>query len=145
AIISVPISMVNLLNKFAILTFISKANLLTGTELQTQILLYLDYSRNGNQLASVFWGLWLIPFGYLVFKSGFIPRILGILLIAGGIGYTIDFVGGFLFTTYNSWGISSYVTLPANFGEIGTCLWLLIVGTWDRKKSATSSITASTL
>ncbi|MBI3482125.1 MAG: DUF4386 domain-containing protein [Bacteroidetes bacterium] len=127
AVVSVPISFVNMLNKFAVLTLISKASYLSSfqaQDLQTQILLHLDYYRNGNQLASVFWGLWLFPFGYLVFKSGVLPKLLGILLMAGSFGYVIDFIGGFIFSNYDATGISNFITLPADFGEIGTCLWL---------------------
>ncbi len=79
AVVSVPISFVNMLNKFAVLTLISKVDYLKVFEmdkLQAQMLLYLDSYNNGNQIASIFWGLWLLPFGYLVFKSGFLPIIL---------------------------------------------------------------------
>jgi hypothetical protein len=76
----------------------------------------------------VFWGLWLLPFGYLVYKSGFLPKILGILLMAGCFGYLVNFLGGFLFPQYASIGIAKFVSLPATLGEIGTCLWLLIIG-----------------
>lgn len=141
SVVSVPISFVNMLNKLAILTLISKSSYLGGMdpgELQTQILLYLDYARNGNQLAMVFWALWLFPFGYLVYKSGFIPKIFGILLMAGCFGDLIDFFGHFLFPTYAQTLISSYVGIPASLGEIGICLWLLIIGTWNKRKQTTS-------
>jgi hypothetical protein len=131
AVVSVPISLVNMLNKFAVLTLISKAGYLTGLEagtLQAQISLHLDYYRNGNEVASIFWGLWLFPFGYLVFKSGFLPRFLGIFLMVGCVGYIIDFMGSFLFSSYNETIISTLLTIPGSIGEIGICLWLLIVG-----------------
>jgi len=130
AAVSVPISLVNMLNKFAVLTLI-KANYLTGLEpgaLQAQISLHLEYYRNGNEVASIFWGLWLFPFGYLVFKSGFLPRVLGIFLMVGCVGYIIDFIGSFLFSTYNETIIPTLLTIPGSIGEIGICLWLLIVG-----------------
>jgi hypothetical protein len=138
AVISVPISLVNLLNKFAVLTLISKADYLkhlnTG-ELQSQVLLNLEHYNNGIDLASIFWGLWLFPFGYLVFKSGFLPKILGIFLMAGCFGYLIKFTGSFLFPGYSALGISSYISLPSAIGEIGICLWLLIVGIRTPKTS----------
>src|ERR1043165_8278426 len=99
ALVSVPLSFVNLLNKFAVLTLLSKANYLSGVDvgqLHTQILLHLDYVRNGNQLASIFWGLWLFPLGYLVFKSGFLPKLIGVLLMLGCFGYVLNFLGDFL-------------------------------------------------
>ena len=79
AVISVPISLINLLNKVNVLTLIGKAQYLQAIgkdELQAQVLLYLDFYNNGMKIASLFWGLWLLPFGYLVFKSGFLPRLL---------------------------------------------------------------------
>ncbi|MDQ6477961.1 DUF4386 domain-containing protein [Dyadobacter sp. LHD-138] len=136
AVVSVPISLVNLLNKYEILNLISRADYLKifGTEqLQTQVLLHLHAYNNGNQIASIFWGLWLFPFGYLVFKSGFLPKILGILLMTGCFGYLIKFVGHFLLPGYDEMSISGFVTLPASIGEIGTCLWLLIMGAKDSR------------
>ncbi|HEY9049854.1 MAG TPA: DUF4386 domain-containing protein [Ohtaekwangia sp.] len=130
--VSVPISFVNMLNKFAVLTLISKASYLSAfdaADLQSQVMLHLSYYNNGNQLASIFWGLWLLPFGYLAFRSGLIPKVLGILLMAGCFGYVTNFVGDFLFpNSYDGLGISSIITIPAGLGEIGTCLWLLIAG-----------------
>jgi hypothetical protein len=137
-VVSVPISFVNMLNKFAVLTLISKANYLSVFEadtLQAQVLMYLDFYRNGNQIASIFWGLWLFPFGYLVFKSRFLPKVLGILLIAGCFCYLIDFTSSFLFSTYDETGISTYITIPGSLGEIGICLWLLIIGIKNKRIS----------
>jgi hypothetical protein len=131
AIVSVPLSLVNLSNKYAVLTLLSNATYLqtfTPQELQTQVLLHLNYYNNGIEITSVFWGLWLFPFGYLVFKSGFLPKILGILLMIGCFGYLLNFTGGFLFPGYGALGIAGYISIPSGLGEIGTCLWLLIVG-----------------
>ena len=147
AVVSVPISFVNMLNKFAVLTLLSKAKYLSVFEvdnLQAQVLLYLDYYRNGNQIASIFWGLWLFPFGYLVFKSGFLPKVLGILLMVGCIGYIIDFMGIFLFSNYSETGISTYLSIPGSLGEIGICLWLLIIGIKVNRNSLATITTAST-
>ena len=131
AVISVPLSLVNLLNKVNVLTLIDKAQypqVIEADELQAQVLLYLDFYNNGIEIASVFWGLWLLPFGYLVFKSGFLPKILGICLMAGCFGYLTNFIGGFLFQNYAGLGIARFVSLPGSIGEIGICLWLLIIG-----------------
>ena len=144
ALVSIPISFVNILNKFSILTLISKAEYLKEleiTELQTQVMLHLDYYNNGIELSQIFWGLWLFPFGYLVYKSGFLPKLLGILLMAGCFGYLITFFGGFLYTGFHKTVFSTIVGLPASIGEIGICLWLLIMGTNKinfKKSSATS-------
>jgi len=90
SLISVTIFFVNILNKFSVLTLINKAEYLEKlgeTELQTQVMFYIDSYNNGIQISQIFWGLWLFPFGYLVYKSGFLPKLLGILLMAGCFGY----------------------------------------------------------
>lgn len=140
AVVSIPLSFVNLLNKFSVLTLISDANYLKGldvSEIQTQVMFYLESYNNGLELSQVFWGLWLFPFGYLVYKSGFLPKVLGILLMAGCFGYLIKFVGGFLYSDFYDTTFASIVGKPASLGEIGICLWLLIMGTntikWRRK------------
>jgi hypothetical protein len=128
---SVPISFVNMLNKFAVLSLMRSAGHLKvfdTAQLQAQAMLYLDLYDWGNVVAQVFWGLWLFPFGYLVFKSGFMPRILGIFLMAGCAGDLVDSFGSILFKGYGDAGISAYASLPGGLGEIGTCLWLLIMG-----------------
>lgn len=128
---SVPFSLYNILHKVNLLTLIGKEAFLQTMSIeqkQIQVLQELVYYNNGVELISVFWGLWLLPFGYLVYKSGFLPKILGILLMVGCFGYLVNFLGGFLFPKYGSLGIAKFVSLPATFGEIGTCLWLLIIG-----------------
>ncbi|MCK6541662.1 DUF4386 domain-containing protein [bacterium] len=129
--VSAPFSLVNLLYKVNVLTLIANSANLSGSDLektQDQIMLLLSYYGNGIQIVSIFWGLWLFPFGYLVFKSGFLPKILGVFLMAGCFGYLINFTGRFLYPNYPSLGIGGYVSLPATIGEIGICLWLLIGG-----------------
>jgi len=131
ALVSVPISFINLQNKFTILSLIGKAEYLkiySLEQLQSKMMFYLHQYNNGISLVSVFWGLWLLPFGYLIYKSKFLPKFLGILLMFGCFGYLINFTGNLLFKNYAEMGISKFVSLPASIGEIGTCLWLLIMG-----------------
>lgn len=132
ALISVPIFFVNILNNFSVLTLLNKEFYLKQmgeAELQTQVMLHLDSYNNGLEISQIFWGLWLFPFGYLVYKSGFLPKILGILLMAGCFGYLITFFGGFLYSDFHKTIFSDIVGIPAPIGEIGICLWLLIMGT----------------
>lgn len=131
ALVSVPISFLNLQNKFSILSLINKdeyLNIYSLEHLQSNVMFYLHQYDNGISLVSVFWGLWLLPFGYLIYKSGLLPKILGILLMLGCFGYLINFTGNILIKNYTELGISKIVSLPASLGEIGTCLWLLILG-----------------
>ena len=131
AVVSVPIAFVVTLNKFDVLSLLSGADYLRafGTEeLQAQVMLSLDAYGDGLLVVQIFWGLWLFPFGYLVFKSRILPRALGILLMLGCFGYLINFIGRVLFPGYAESGIAGYVRLPASVGEIGMCLWLLVMG-----------------
>ncbi len=142
AVVSVPISFVNLLNKLDILSLLSEANYLqafTAEQLYAQVMLSLDAYGNGILVSEIFWGLWLLPFGYLVFKSGFIPKVLGILLMLGCLGYLINFFGKALFPGYAETSIVAFVSLPSGLGEIGSCLWLLIVGVRERKSPVVST------
>lgn len=137
AVVSVPISFANMLNKFAVLSLVSDSTLqkvYTGEQLQNQVLFYLNQYDYGNLIVQVFWGLWLFPFGYLVFKSGFLPKILGIFLMLGCFSYLINFLGFSLLSNYSELGISSIVRLPASIGEIGTCLWLVIMGAKNKQQ-----------
>ncbi len=136
AVVSVPMSFINLANKFAILSLVSGTNYLkvfSNEELQAQVMSYNSLYNHGNLIAMIFWGLWLFPFGYLVFKSGFLPKILGVFLMIGCFGYLITVFGNTLFPNYYDFGISSYVLLPGSIGELGTCLWLLIMGAKEPK------------
>lgn len=134
AVVSVPISFINLQNKFAVLTLLGKEkylNVFDQNQLQSQVMICLDNYGNGILIATVFWGLWLFPFGCLVYKSGILPRIFGILLILGCFGYVFNFIGETAIPNYGELVISRYITLPATLGEIGICLWLLIFGAKD--------------
>lgn len=146
SLISVTIYFVNVLNKFSILTLINKTDYLEKlgeTQVQTQVMFHIDSYNNGIQISQIFWGLWLFPFGYLVYKSGFLPKLLGILLMTGCFGYLILFFGRFLYSDFNNTIISEYVSYPATLGEFGICLWLLIMGTNKlnfRKKTAGNTV-----
>ncbi len=132
ALVSVPIFFVNILNKFSILNLINKPAYLAQmgqARLETQVMLHLDSYNSGIEISQIFWGLWLFPFGYLVYKSDFLPKLLGVFLMAGCFGYLITFFGGFLYSGFDKTILADIVGYPAPIGEIGICLWLLIMGT----------------
>lgn len=138
AIVSVPISLLNLQHKFDVLTLIGGADYLKSLSqqaLQERVMFLLDSYNNGIKIAQLFWGLWLLPFGYLVYRSGFLPKFLGIFLMLGCLSYLINVFGRTLIPHYGQLGISSYIQLPASIGEIGTCLWLLAMGIKQSKAS----------
>lgn len=131
AVVSVPIAMVSIAYRLDVLSLLSGAGYLetfTPAQLHAKVMLSLAAYSNGILVTSIFWGLWLLPFGYLVFKSGFLPRILGVLLMMGCFGELFDVFGTVLVPGYPETVISNFVALPSAFGEIGICLWLLIMG-----------------
>ncbi|WP_228237289.1 DUF4386 domain-containing protein [Allomuricauda sp. M10] len=136
-VVSVPISLTNIIDQFTILTLVEKAEAPNGMDLaqvQEQVM-FLFYSyNNGLRVVSIFWGLWLFPFGYLVYRSSFLPKILGVLLMFGCFGYLINFLGNFLFEGYSGSLLSEFITRPGSIGEIGICLWLLVVGVRTRQE-----------
>jgi Domain of unknown function (DUF4386) len=134
-LLGVPIAMLNELNQFAVLLLSSGADYLrafTADQLHALVLLFLHLHDNGIQIAGIFWGLWLFPMGYLVFKSGFLPRILGILLMIGCVGYLIQSFAAFLLPN-----LEVNIALFTFWGEVLFPLWLLIKGVnverWEKR------------
>ena len=63
-------------------------------------MVFLNLYRDGIAVVEIFWGLWLLPFGLLVFKSGFVPRIFGVLLIIACFAYLTGSVTHLLLPRY---------------------------------------------
>jgi hypothetical protein len=95
-------------------------------------MLFLNIHSYGIMILEVFWGIWLIPLGQLVYKSGFIPRTIGILLIIGGIAYMGSSFIFLLFPVYFSF-VSKFI-IVSSLGEIAIMLWLLIIGAKVKKE-----------
>ncbi len=119
ALVGVPIAMLNELNHFAVLP-------LLGSTDYSQIMLFVDDLYNqGILIASIFWGLWLFPLGYLIFKSGYFSKALGALVAVAGFGYLLGSFTHFLFPDYK---IVLLVFELMTFGEVIFVFWLLIKG-----------------
>ncbi|SRR6266498_4582038 len=132
-LVVVPIGMLNELNSLAILQLLSGAdylNVFTTGQLQALVYFFLRLHGQGLNIAEIFWGLWLFPMGYLVFTSGFLPRILGILLMIGCFGYVIESFAAFL-------GYNVSIIFFTGWGELLLLLWLLIKGVnvegWEKR------------
>lgn len=110
-----------LLNGEAYLTAFSQA------QLNILATFFLKLHSNGYMIAQVFYGLYLFPLGFIIFKSGLLPKVIGVLLMLGCIGDFIDFFRFFLFPEIDSLLLQN-ITLPADLGEFSMCLWLLIAG-----------------
>ena len=102
----------------------------THAPLQDVSQLFLKIRGYGLMTVEIFWGLWLIPFGLLVYKSVFIPRVLGVLLISAGLGYTIDSLTFLLFPGLRD-ATQPAAMILSGLGEGSTILWLLIIGAKD--------------
>lgn len=83
--------------------------------------------NQGIRAATMYWGVWLLPLGILVYKSGFLPRLLGILVIMAGCSYVVDCLAYF-FIPQDAHTIALVSTLPQAAGEIGFSAWMLIKG-----------------
>lgn len=137
SLLAVPIAMLNELMQLAVIQFLNNADYLKvfpNDQLQALAYLFLRLHSQGFLIAQIFWGLWLLPMGYLVFKSGFLPRILGILLMIGCSGYVIESFAAFL-------GYNVSIIFFTSWGELVLLLWLLIKGvnTEQWKKRAAES------
>ena len=81
----------------------------------------------GIRAATMYWGVWLLPLGILVYKSGFLPRLLGVLVFVAGCSYVVDCLVYFFFPHYA--GIVALVSaVPQAAGELGFSGWMLIKG-----------------
>lgn len=128
-LISVAISFVNELNNVAALLLVRGADFLSvfrPEQLHATAMLFLRLHGYGSAVNSIFWGLWLFPFGLLVYRSGFIPRILGVWLIINCFGYLATSFTALLLPHYQEAVFRA--VMPALLGEAAILLWLLIIG-----------------
>lgn len=129
-LVSVPISFANVLNETAALVLVSGPDFLSvfaKPQLEALALLFVGLHSQGFIVAAVFWGLWLLPLGALVIRSGFAPRPIGVLLILAGIAYVIDSFTALLLPQYRP--LTSIAALPFEAaGELSMVGWLLITG-----------------
>jgi hypothetical protein len=128
---SVPLALVALGNKLDVLSLLTDpllAATIAPSQLQALAAQAMDAYGNGLVATRLFWGLWLLPFGWLVLKSGRMPKVLGIVLMFGCLGYLVDVFGALLVSGYVDSTVARYAMLPASIGEIGACLWLLLFG-----------------
>ncbi len=115
--------------RMAPLVFLSGADFLSvfsKPQLDALSFGFLRWGGSLGRLVTSIWGLWLFPFGYLVIKSGFFPRILGMVLIAAGFSYIATCCTFILFP--GRLDLVSRIVMPLQFGEVPIILWLLIMG-----------------
>jgi len=88
--------------------------------------LFIRLHSQGNLINEIFWGLWLFPFGLLVFRSGFLPRFIGVWLMVNCFGWVVLSITALFFPPY--YETAFRMAQPVLFGELVIMLWLLIKG-----------------
>jgi hypothetical protein len=133
----VPLMCLNVLNEIAALTLLRGGDFLSALgqpQREAMAMLFLDMHRYGYVIGWIF-GPWLFFFGLLVFKSGFLPRVLGALLIAACFGYLADSLTPLLLPDYAIL-VGRIASIPLTLGEPAIILWFLIRGAKDQPLQA---------
>lgn len=128
-LISVPITFLNVLNEIAALTLLHGDEFLSvfdKPQRDALAMLFLGLHGDGANLANIFWGLWLFPFGVLVMRSGFLPRILGVLLILNCFALVAVSLTALLLPAYLD--VVNRSAIIPELGELWMMAWLLIKG-----------------
>jgi hypothetical protein len=129
---------VNLLSSFIVLLLLSGATYVTvfaPNQLHALVVLFLDAYAYGFTIGIVFLALHAFVLGYLIYKSGYFPKILGVLFIVAAFGYLIDSFSHALFANYKTGAV--YFAIPIAIAEIAFPLWLLFKGVnaeqWEKR------------
>jgi hypothetical protein len=128
-LVSIPIAFLNELNSVAAVTLARGADFLSVFDEPQRVALmrlFLSLRGAGFDVAGIFWGLWLFPLGLLVYRSGFIPRILGVLLMVGCFAYLANSFTSLVLPQYET-AVSRWMN-PIQLVEMLFMLWLLIMG-----------------
>jgi hypothetical protein len=132
----VAVQSLNLLNQFAAVLLLGGGDYLgvfQAGQVQAMALFFLNLHENGFMIAQIFYSAWLFPLGYLIYKSGFLPRCLGILVLADFVCWLAYFFQYFLFPNFT---VITNLSFPVGFlAEFGLALWLLIMGARDQNST----------
>jgi hypothetical protein len=124
--VGVALALANLHNRLAPLVLLGGADYLSvfsKPQLEALALGHLSLQRLGTPIVTLFWGLWLFPFGALVIRSRFFPRILGVLLMIAGVGYFMSSATAIVLPGLRQ-TINQFMT-PLYFGELPIIVWLI--------------------
>jgi hypothetical protein len=105
------------------------------------VTLCLRLKEYGDCISFIFWGLWLFPLGFLIWKSRYLPRAIGLALMVGCFGYLIKALGGFFWPDHQE--IAGAVLVLTNVGELSCVLWMLVFGARERAETRPSARSAS--
>jgi hypothetical protein len=119
--VAVGIICLNLLNQYEAL------QVATGGGSDALAGMFADMHASGYLIAQIFFGLWLLPLGYLIYRSGYVPKVIGVLLAVGCLGYLADTFVQFLAPGIAE-SVEPFVVAPAAIGELSLVVWLLVKG-----------------
>ena len=140
ALMVTPIYFLNTINDAAALLLARGADFLSAFDKPQRhalVMVFLRMHDQGILANEVFWGLWLFPFGLLMYRSRFLPRILGVWLMLNCFAHLATSITGMLWPQYEP-RVSNWV-LPVMFGEFAIMLWLIIMGAKERQPLATAA------
>ena len=109
---------------------------------QALAMLMLDLQHYGYSIAGIFFGLWLVPLGYLAFKSDMFPKALGIVLVVGGISYLVDTLATFVAPGLTV-ATHPAAALLGGAAEISTLAYLLVKGVRSPRQMDRASAAAA--
>jgi Domain of unknown function (DUF4386) len=131
-LVSATIGFMNVLNNIAALTLFRGADFLVVLEKSQRdalAYLFIRLHNQGEFMNEIFWGLWLFPFGLLVYRSGFLPRFLGVWLMLACFGWLALSLIALLSPPSSSYYDSAFrIAQPLLVAELAIMLWLLIKG-----------------
>jgi hypothetical protein len=129
AVMQVPLFFVNSATDVAALTLATVSDVaapFNAAQRAALVELCLTVHHNLDLANAIFWGLWLLPFGWLVYKSHMLPRVLGLWLMLACLGWLAFSAAGLAFPAYED-RVLQWIQ-PLTLGEIVTMLWLLFIG-----------------
>lgn len=130
ALVGVPVAVLGEAHNLAVPRLLgADEGAFTPAQLQARAMLFLDLGRNGVLLAQIFWGLWMVPLAALVFRSGFLPRLLAVAVLVAGAGYLFDSAAQLLFPGLPT--VSRFTVVA----ELALPLWLLGKGVTVEERS----------
>jgi hypothetical protein len=130
-LVAMPISFVGALNYVAAQWLLSGAALVAAIpdpQRQGLGMLFLSLHTYGVLAVEIFWGLWLLPFGLLVIRSRYLPRLIGILLIVGGVAYVAHSMTSLLLSGHRIVFYERVTMLARAAAEFPAILWLVVKG-----------------
>ena len=141
SLVGIAVLAVNCLNHVAPLFLLGRAHYLSAFEtpqLQALALISLKLHARGYSIAGVFFGTYCVMIGHMAFKSGFLPRMLGVLMAIGGLSYLASSFALFLLPTVAA-RLPDF-TLLGGIAELSLTMWLMVMGVnapkWEEKASA---------